>query len=224
MGSFCVGLDLGQVNDYSALAVVERVRVLPPGMGFEHYQRRVGREPITVTEELRVRHLQRWALGTPYPDLVDEVCALMAGEELRRAWLFVDGTGVGVAVKDLFRAAYTGRLMGHNWPINVTITGGEKGTGYHLPKRDLLSAVQVPLQQGRLKVAAGLALGAVLERELTSFRMKLSTNGHDSYDVVRREGEGHGDLVIALALACRWPSLNVEPELEESVSAVGDTS
>jgi len=215
--SFTVGLDLGQVNDFSALAVVERVRVLPPGVSVQDYmiRRERGMVPEAV-EELRVRHLQRWALGTPYPDLVDEVCALMASDELRAAWLFVDGTGVGVAVKDLFQAAYLGRRMGRNWPVTVTITGGEKGTGYHLPKRDLLSAVQVPLQQERLKISAGLALGPVLERELTSFRMKLSTNGHDSYDVIRREGEGHGDLVIALALACRWPSPNVEPALEES--------
>lgn len=218
MGSFTVGLDLGQINDFSALAVVERVRVLPPGMSMAHYVRhRFDPAGVEVTEELRVRHLQRWELGTPYPDLVDEVCALMAGEQLRRAWLFIDGTGVGVAVKDMFRVAYLGRKMGDNWPVNVTITGGERGKGYHLPKRDLLSAVQVPLQQGRLKVAAGLALGDVLERELTSFRMKLSTSGHDSYDVVRREGEGHGDLVIGLALACRWPSLSVDPELEESL-------
>ena len=220
MGSYTVGLDLGQVNDYSALAVVERVRVLPVGMSATSYvTRREGVAVSGVVDELRVRHLQRWALGTPYPDLVDEVCALMASDELRAGWLFVDGTGVGVAVKDLFRAAYTGRKMGHNWPVHVTITGGEKASGYHLPKRDLLSAVQVPLQQGRLKVAAGLGLGDVLERELTSFRMKLSATGRDSYDVVRREGEGHGDLVIALALACRWPSLNVEPELEESREA-----
>lgn len=84
-----------------------------------------------------------------------------------------------------------------------------------MPKRDLLTNLQILLQQGRLKIAAGLALGDTLERELTSFRQKLSAAGRDSYDVVRREGEGHGDLVIAVALAARRANPSVEPTLVE---------
>jgi len=50
-------------------------------------------------------------------------------------------------------------------------------------KRDLLSALLLPIQQSWLTIAAGLALGEALELELSSFRMKLTAAGRDSYDV-----------------------------------------
>lgn len=47
---FVVGLDLGQVQDFSALAVVQRL---------------VGRNGF-----VHVPHLERFPLGTPYPTIV----------------------------------------------------------------------------------------------------------------------------------------------------------
>lgn len=223
MGSYTVGLDLGQVNDYSALAVVERVQVLPPGVSLEHYERHRERPEYmlpTLTEEVRVVHLQRWQLGTPYHAVVDEVTTLMRTEQLTDALLSVDATGVGRGVMDMFRDAYMSGRMGSYPPQAITITAGEKSHGSNVTKRDLLSALLLPIQQGRLRIAAGLALGDVLERELTSFRMRLSTGGRDTYEVQRREGEGHGDLVIAVALAGRRPNLSVQQELVEAVTAV----
>lgn len=217
-GSYMVGLDLGQTTDYSALAVVERVLVLPTGIGSEHYHRREGGPTAPVLRtELRVRHLQRWDLGTPYPSVVVDVAALMRTDQLAQSWLSYDATGVGRAVKDLFWEAYQAGDMGFNTPLPVTITGGEHTTGDTVPKRNLIAAVQVPLQQGLLKIPPGLPLGDVLERELTGFRMKLSQSGRDTYDIGRKAGAGHGDLVIALALAARRQNHSVPPPIEESV-------
>ncbi len=85
----------------------------------------------------------------------------------------------------------------------MTITGGEAATrepgGYRVPKRDLVGALQVLLQQERLHVAQGLPEAATLVRELLDFRVKLSDAGHDSYGAWR-EGT-HDDLVLAVALA-----------------------
>jgi hypothetical protein len=217
MGSYTVGLDLGQVNDNSALAVVERVHVLPPGMGFAHWERHQDDEVSPqLTEELRVVHLQRWQLGSAYHVVVEDVCRLMRTPELEGALLSVDATGVGRGVMDMFRDAFMAGRMGA-WPAQpVTITAGEQSHGAHVTKRDLLSSLLLPIQQGRLRIAAGLPLGEVLERELTSFRMKLSAAGRDSYEVTRREGEGHGDLVIAVALAARRPNVTAELELVEA--------
>lgn len=216
-GSFTVGLDLGQVNDYSALAVVERVQVLPPGLGLGHWERHTDdHQFVELVEEVRVVHLQRWQLGTPYHAVVEDVCRLMETPQLADALLQVDATGVGRGVMDMFRQAFVDGRMGAWPPQPVTITAGEASHGSHVTKRDLLSALVLPLQQGRLRVAAGLTLGEALERELTSFRMKLSAAGRDSYDVARREGEGHGDLVIAVALAARRTNVTAQVRLEEA--------
>jgi hypothetical protein len=73
-----------------------------------------------------------------------------------------------------------------------------------VPKRDLVAAVQVLLQNGRLKIAPELELAPVLKKELLNFRVKIDPKtAHDSYEHWR-EGD-HDDLVLATALAC-WYS------------------
>lgn len=61
---YFVGLDLGQARDYSALAVLE-----VEGFGLHAI--------------LRVRHLQRWKLGTSYPQICEETCVLLHREPLQ---------------------------------------------------------------------------------------------------------------------------------------------
>ncbi len=191
--TFYVGLDLGQSNDYTALAVVEKV-------GDEG-------DP-----DLHLRHLERYPLRMPYPDMVARVEALVRNPKLSNTgfdWgsrrrvlvepeLLVDATGVGRPVVDLFKE----RGLRHK---AVTITGGNQvtrtGGGYGVPKRDLIGALEVPFHSGRLKVAAGLDLWGTLRGELQSFRRKVSlTTGNDTYEHWRESD--HDDLVLAAALAC----------------------
>jgi hypothetical protein len=64
-----------------------------------------------------------------------------------------------------------------------------------------VSAVQIALQSGRLKIAEELALAETLRKELLNFRIKVNiSTAHDSYEAWR-EGD-HDDLVLATALAC----------------------
>ena len=62
-------------------------------------------------------------------------------------------------------------------PIAITITGGDlairEGAKWRVPKRDLVSLMQVLLQTQRLKVAEGLPDAAVLVEELLNFRVKI---------------------------------------------------
>lgn len=214
MGSYTVGLDLGQ-NDYTALAVVERVLVPPGDLTVEAYEHMAGRTGVgRPVAEHHVRHLQRWPQGTPYPEIVQQVGRLMRRAPLATdGLLIIDRTGVGVAVMDMFRAAYRdGALAGSTWPVGVTITGGDHGTDFNVPKADLMGAVQTVLQAGRLRIAAG-PLVEQLQRELLAFRQKISAAGRTTYDHPRREGEGHGDLVMALALALVWPNRLRKPDL-----------
>jgi hypothetical protein len=73
--------------------------------------------------------------------------------------------------------------------------------GLRVPKRDLISATLVLLQNGQLKIAEGLALRETLVKELLNFRVKINiATAHDSYEAWR-EGD-HDDLVLSVALAC----------------------
>jgi hypothetical protein len=161
---------------------------------------------------LHLRHLERFALKTPYTDIADHVRSLLNGppftdDDVRdgfrvrptRTELVVDKTGVGVAVTDLL----TERRMRF---ISVTITGlGQKvnrngSRDYSVPKQDLIAALEVPFHKGTLKVAKGLEGWTKLREELLNFRRKQNrTTAHISYEHWRESD--HDDLVLAAALA-----------------------
>ena len=99
---YFVGLDLGQSRDYSALAVVERADVLLDGMDYATYERHPERR-------YRVRFLERIALGTPYPEVVERARRVVRTKPLvGRCTLVTDATGVGGPVLDLLRRAQLG--------------------------------------------------------------------------------------------------------------------
>jgi len=176
-----VGLDLGQSRDFSALAVVERFEIALGGRDAVTYETR-------MAWRYRVRRLERAPLGTPYPDVVERVRALMRGEALAgRCTLAMDATGVGAPVLDLLRRAGLGCGIDP-----VILTGGERercvGGVWRVPKADLVMGLRVMLEKNELWVEKGLAGAEALRKELASFGS-------------RRPGE-HDDLAIALTLAC----------------------
>ena len=196
---FYVGLDLGQAADYTALAVV---------------QDGIKKNPQTGKMEkfLHLRHLERYPLRTLYPDIAEGVAALMGAPELSpdefdgvrikrtRPELVVDQTGVGPAVTDLLKK------RGVRFRA-VTITGGNQitygGGSWHVPKRDLVGALEVAFHTGELQAAEDMELWPELKKELLNFRRKINLKtAHDSYEHWR-EGD-HDDLVLAAALACWW--------------------
>jgi hypothetical protein len=181
MSSFFLGLDLGQAQDPTALAAVERLETLNGTNAHYH-----------------VRHLERAPLGMPYTGIVSRVGDLLGRDPLCGGTrLVVDATGVGAPVVDLLIQAGTS-------PVAVTITAGETvsrdGAAYRVPKRDLVSVLQVLLQSGRLKIADAIPEARLLVQEMLAFRVKITTNAHDTYGAWR-EG-AHDDLVLAVALAC----------------------
>src|SRR3954454_12362116 len=92
--AYIAGLDLGQSQDSSALAILEH-----GGPG----------EELPLPEQTwNARHLQRWPLQTPYTAIVSDVVAMLARPPLAGATtLALDMTGVARPVVDLFRAANT---------------------------------------------------------------------------------------------------------------------
>ena len=187
-----MGLDLGQSRDFTAIAVLERAELTGEWDAVAFAWRK--------TTVLRLRHLERVALGTPYPEVVERVRQVTRSADLAgRCHLIADATGVGRPVMDMLRRAELGcrRL----WP--VLITGGDLeklAEGYYrVPKRDLVVGLQVLLQRRGLKIAARLPFGPTLVREMMEMQVKITPAGNEQYGAWR-EGE-HDDLVLAVALA-----------------------
>ncbi len=175
---YYIGLDCGQAKDYSAVSIL----------------RRQGNRYEAV-------HLERLPLDMPYPAQIEYLFQLMNRKPLDKAnvVLAIDYTGVGRPVVDL---AQDRGLR----PIGIAITGGnsvswsEDKTKASVPKRDLISGLQIAAQNDALKVASGLEFGPVLAQELQDFKVKIdSKTAHDSYGSWR-EGS-HDDLILATAIA-----------------------
>lgn len=208
-----LGLDLGQASDYSALAVIEEPvwstqeqrwissaalprEVVDSGLWQRWRQYAPGKPPLWL------RALHRYPLQTPYPVVVADIIRRLGGSTDWRgdAVLVVDGTGVGAAVVDMFRYSDLPCDM-----IKVVIHGGVSVSfdrGIHVPKRDLVGAVQVLLHTERLQVAKHSTMTEVWSNEMQGYKLKLTASGHDTYNA--RTDSIHDDLVLAVALAAWW--------------------
>ena len=130
-----VGLDLGQAQDFTALAVLARPRL-------------TGRESVAERKPpYAVPHLQRFPLGTPYPAIVPAVVDLLRTPQLRGSMLVVDQTGVGRAVVDMLTDAMKGKVFGDFCPL--TITSGHEVTlsesrQFRVPKKELVGCYCKP--------------------------------------------------------------------------------
>ncbi len=183
MSRFVLGVDLGQLHDWTALSLIEDARY---------------REPPRREEKLVLRFMERMR-EVPYPGVVDRVIRVVKDPQVASSIeLVLDATGVGVAVTDMFmeRGVYHKAVTIHGGDSESRGSRGE----YRVPKRDLVSALQVASQSGRFEVAPDVGeIGEVFSKELLDFRIKITAAGHDQYGVWR-EGE-HDDLVLAAALA-----------------------
>jgi len=173
MSNFVAGLDLGLMNDFSALCILE---VKPEGI-------------------MHLRHLQRFRLVTKYWTVCTHVERLLSKLPGTHS-LVVDQTGVGRGVTSMFEE----RAVPF---IPVTITAGDKAVRvdgeWRVPKRDLVAGLTVALQNGKLRVAKNLKESNNLVAEMLNFRVKISVSGNDTYGAWRESV--HDDLVLSCALA-----------------------
>lgn len=177
---YILGLDPGQANDPTAVAIVQ------------HPSR--DRDPIYT-----VSALHRYPLGTSYPVIVTDITnRLLTPPLARSSMLAVDATGVGAPVVDMFKNHAKLRDV-----YRITITAGTAvgGNGYELtvPKRDLIIKTAVLFQQRRLRIATGLPDTTALVDELLGYRIKTSDSGHQTYGPA--SSQDHDDLLLALTLA-----------------------
>jgi len=198
---YYVGCDLGEVQDFSALSVIERNVVF-------HEERSV------FISEYVARELIRFPQRTPYPDVVKQVKLIFENPYIKTyGELIVDQTGVGRPVIEMMEREGLS-------PIGITITGGHEVSktvdGYNVPKKEIVSAFLVMAQSAQFHVSKKLKLAEDFRKELEAFKVKMNIRtGHEIY-----EGEGeHDDLVLSVAIAL-WYAHSFDPQMNtlESLS------
>ncbi len=169
-----------------------------------------------------VRHLERLAAGTPYPEQVKTTKDLVSRleQEKGRVSLIVDQTGVGRPVTDMLRAV---KLKPGVAIITAGDTPSREGDEYRVPKRDLVSSAQVLLQSKRLTIASSLSLAQALITELLSFKATITLQRDNASGPPEPWRErSHDDLVLAVALAA-WFGENVRAVQTTGFYLGGDT-
>ena len=188
---YVVAVDVGQSNDYTAVVILHSYRLSASRGAHRHHD---------------VVHLERFReisypdqvrrIGERYRELVQHAKGAHRDANVR---LVVDATGVGKPILDLARE------QGLR-PNGVIITGGETSSHERgidrVPKRELVTTLQVALQAKRLRIAEDLPLAELLLKEFRGFRVKISLTGHASFgnDVGSWREADHDDLVLATAL------------------------
>ncbi len=185
-----VGVDLGSRQDWTAVVVVDLS------------QAEATEDDRFPPSDLRVVYTKRLR-RLPWPAIADELGAMGQWPALYGCRWVVDQSGVGRPVVDLLR----GRVP---VMVGVTITSGNDVSRLGprevgVPKVDLVSAVQVLLQTGRLTVDPATKDAGALRDELLAFTYTITESGH----IAMGAGSGHDDLVLALALAC-WQAVRSE--------------
>ena len=198
MPQYIIGLDLGQVSDFTALAVLQ----ISPLIGQGHYVRDQDDRILNIYNCV---HLLRYPLGTSYPAIVTDVAGLTRAPELKPARgdslpLAIDRTGVGGPVLDLFRREETPAEV-----VGVTITPGsgsrweDRQKSAFVSKIELVGTVQALLQTSRLKIVSTLKHAELLKAELLNFQVKITPAAHETFGAWREHA--HDDLVLAVAMA-----------------------
>ena len=196
--AYVMGVDLGQSQDPTAIAVMHHTKT-----PLDTWT--VDEKALKTVQDVQKRYdvvaAERVPLNTSYPDVVAYV-----GELLRRpplhdhCDLVIDESGVGRAVSDLFE-------VGGLRPIRVAITAGVDATKtdrlrcWSVAKSFLISGVDACLHDGSLRFADELREREALREELQNFRRHVTNAGRATYQA--RTG-AHDDLVLAVAISLWW--------------------
>lgn len=227
MSQFIMGVDLGLTQDYTAIAIAERTTI-ETGKSLQTWERGEYYDKAETANLYQVRHLERPALRTSYPDVVARCGDLLRHPSLtKQCTLVVDATGVGRPVMQLLEAE---RLA----PVGVVITGGHDETqdkedgSWRVPKKAIVSMLSVVFAEGRIKISAELEHARTLVSELDNFKAKANTATRTTSFEAWREGD-HDDLVLALGLVIwygerasirKWGTKRTEPRDPKEAEAL----
>lgn len=203
MYNYLIGVDLGKQNDPSAISICRRRMAFGEKTSLPGTDAHI-RETAPIISRYDLQHLERIPLGTSYPDVVRKVGTLMDHPNIaRQCFLVIDITGVGQAVYDMMIEAGMA-------PVGVTITGGtsvtESKDGYHVPKRDIVAALQIMFQSQQLRYPPPEKIKDPEVRqayrqfisELKTFRPKPTKSGVTTFEAWRESD--HDDVVLSVGI------------------------
>jgi hypothetical protein len=212
MHEFILTVDIAKKRDYFAIMVWrETARIVAGSRELETGDRLLCYHDITNIEMYQ---------GLEYEGMAERIAQVMENPLLKlNTTLLVDGTGVGEAAVELIRKRGL-------YPIPVIFTGGgevkehfanmgevfnnSKGRlsgarvtqSISVPKRDLVSAGSVLLQQGRVRVAPGRWTGE-FKKQLAKFKGKVNEAGGRVKYEAETESD-HDDLVVCYLMGAWW--------------------
>lgn len=217
---YSVGVDLGQANDFTAIAVLKQEIVPPESALFAPVGEHPGNRLVEGRSVYDLVYLKRPKLGTPYDviarrvaDLICELEPQGAFGELGQVTLSVDGTGVGRGVVDMLDTEFKRRgAPSKSVPKvdfrRVSVTGSQtqlkkpqRSNGYwSVPKKDLVFPAVAAFQQKRVRIPAGIKDRDALVNELQNYRRTTNiATGTMSFEPWRESD--HDDLLFATCLA-----------------------
>jgi len=136
-----------------------------------------------------------------YTKLIYDMAASMYFKNHTKIELVIDATGPGLPMLDHFKKAIPSCK-------GVYITAGTQvnrdGAVYFVPKKDLVTNLQIIMQGRRLKFGKNIPEAEILKTELMTFSYKLTEAGNAQFEHWRERD--HDDCVLAVAIAL-W-SLN----------------
>ena len=194
---FVMGVDLGQSQDSTAIAVIDHTRT--PLDDWDANET-TGNIKQKFDEHFDVRHLQRLPLGMSYPEQVARVRELLARSPLSHHDVDVclDQTGCGAPVGDLVEAAGLK-------PVRITFTAGHEPIGagrkWGVPKSIIVSGIDAKLHCGALRFSKQLLEGDALKDEMQNFQRSVSQTGKLLFE--HRAGK-HDDLIFSIGISLWW--------------------
>ena len=186
---YFIGLDIGRVQDHSAISMIARFYSIPPDRDLNNMQ-----TMYMVTD------LVRFPLETPYAQAEEAVATLWNRPRVsaNRRIAVIDQTGVGAPIVENIRRLHRVKTIGINITSGSTVTQHDERT-YNVPKATIVTCLIGVAQRQRLRIHPDVAAAAEFKKELETFGYKIDKNtGNMQFESL--EAKVHDDLVIAVAL------------------------
>ncbi|MDR2095874.1 MAG: hypothetical protein LBP76_10220, partial [Treponema sp.] len=204
--------DIAKKRDYFALMIFHDNAQIING-------NKILESPDRVLHYYDIKKIEQYQ-GLGYEEMAARIAVILNNPQLRmNADLVVDGTGVGEAAVELMRKRGL-------YPIPVIFGGGDAPREHYagmgevfgggggplsgakilkdisVPKKDLVAAGNILLQQGRVRAAPG-RWNEDFKRQLSKFKGKVNESAkHTKYEAETERD--HDDLVVCFLMGAWW--------------------